>query len=496
MVLLRDNNHASNKMSSAMPPGASCKTAVCNYSTRRGHHDTSNQTQYAIKRRSMSTAMTLPRKRPRTSRGKPHSNPAVLIVCSLLFVKEEAGASSTSACDEDYVTGAATSCISTVPSSCEATSFVRTEPLQHLAAVKLEEESSYDDGPLHQVPTFFPAMEHLLTTPTSINASGNFEQQLSRCAHIFPPLSSLPWPVSPLSSSATDEFSGEYLCSSITDDFSGDDMVNWDQDCHEESCEYLSERFYEIEKDMSCIMGDAKVSCTKIETGGELREIRVAGCSGREGKQSLTTSTERLQAPKVEPLEVSDCSQLSSCLDTATNETGAEEEYRIDLGDFEPDQGDTAGGGEHSLFAEEYGHEVRCRKLALTLDYEDVVSAWRGSLFTDGSWSRATTSPDDYALDLAAWEPHSQISRTTIDELTFPPEAGKMIMITPAPLDGTCVGDDGDGLLSTARHARVLRYREKRRTRLFSKKIRYEVRKLNAERRPRMKGRFIKRTID
>lgn len=47
----------------------------------------------------------------------------------------------------------------------------------------------------------------------------------------------------------------------------------------------------------------------------------------------------------------------------------------------------------------------------------------------------------------------------------------------------------GDG----GREARVMRYREKRRTRLFSKKIRYEVRKLNAEKRPRMKGRFVKR---
>ncbi|XP_051144081.1 zinc finger protein CONSTANS-LIKE 16-like [Andrographis paniculata] len=47
---------------------------------------------------------------------------------------------------------------------------------------------------------------------------------------------------------------------------------------------------------------------------------------------------------------------------------------------------------------------------------------------------------------------------------------------------------DGD------REARVSRYREKRRTRLFAKKIRYEVRKLNAEKRPRMKGRFVKRT--
>jgi hypothetical protein len=38
------------------------------------------------------------------------------------------------------------------------------------------------------------------------------------------------------------------------------------------------------------------------------------------------------------------------------------------------------------------------------------------------------------------------------------------------------------------REARVLRYREKRRTRLFSKKIRYQVRKVNADCRPRMKA--------
>lgn len=37
------------------------------------------------------------------------------------------------------------------------------------------------------------------------------------------------------------------------------------------------------------------------------------------------------------------------------------------------------------------------------------------------------------------------------------------------------------------REASVLRYREKRQNRLFSKKIRYEVRKLNAEKRPRIK---------
>ncbi|KAF3454861.1 hypothetical protein FNV43_RR05309 [Rhamnella rubrinervis] len=46
---------------------------------------------------------------------------------------------------------------------------------------------------------------------------------------------------------------------------------------------------------------------------------------------------------------------------------------------------------------------------------------------------------------------------------------------------------------STRREASVLRYKEKRQSRLFSKKIRYQVRKLNADKRPRLKGRFVKR---
>ncbi|KAK9124614.1 hypothetical protein Sjap_014216 [Stephania japonica] len=48
----------------------------------------------------------------------------------------------------------------------------------------------------------------------------------------------------------------------------------------------------------------------------------------------------------------------------------------------------------------------------------------------------------------------------------------------------------------TRREARVLRYKEKRQSRLFSKKIRYQVRKINAEKRPRLKGRFVKRVPD
>ncbi|CAN1165662.1 Protein CHLOROPLAST IMPORT APPARATUS 2 [Linum perenne] len=51
-------------------------------------------------------------------------------------------------------------------------------------------------------------------------------------------------------------------------------------------------------------------------------------------------------------------------------------------------------------------------------------------------------------------------------------------------------GGGGGGM----REASVLRYKEKRLSRLFSKKIRYQVRKVNADQRPRMKGRFVRRS--
>lgn len=44
------------------------------------------------------------------------------------------------------------------------------------------------------------------------------------------------------------------------------------------------------------------------------------------------------------------------------------------------------------------------------------------------------------------------------------------------------------------REARVLRYREKRKNRRFEKTIRYASRKAYAETRPRIKGRFAKRS--
>ncbi|XP_028071983.1 zinc finger protein CONSTANS-LIKE 12-like [Camellia sinensis] len=54
-------------------------------------------------------------------------------------------------------------------------------------------------------------------------------------------------------------------------------------------------------------------------------------------------------------------------------------------------------------------------------------------------------------------------------------------------------GGGGEEWKLGKREASVLRYKEKRQNRLFSKRIRYEVRKINAKKRPCMKGRFVKR---
>ncbi|KAI5069468.1 hypothetical protein GOP47_0016123 [Adiantum capillus-veneris] len=129
-------------------------------------------------------------------------------------------------------------------------------------------------------------------------------------------------------------------------------------------------------------------------------------------------------------------------------------------------------------FCADSPHTANNFKLGLKLNFEDVLSSWsdRGNFWTDGHRPSVVAN----CLDLLGG--------------CFVPDIN----------GSSSEGSDGHQLLPTlihkskrsdggAREASVLRYREKRRTRLFSKKIRYEVRKLNAEKRPRMKGRFVKR---
>ncbi|CAN6201855.1 unnamed protein product [Urochloa humidicola] len=120
------------------------------------------------------------------------------------------------------------------------------------------------------------------------------------------------------------------------------------------------------------------------------------------------------------------------------------------------------------------------RSLSLTLNYEAIIKSWGSSPWTGGG-----ERPPHVKLD-AAW-PHDYTGMWVVGGVVG--HAGAEELGMAAARLGMMGGGGGDG----GREARVSRYREKRRTRLFSKKIRYEVRKLNAEKRPRMKGRFVKR---
>ncbi|RZC61140.1 hypothetical protein C5167_022918 [Papaver somniferum] len=120
------------------------------------------------------------------------------------------------------------------------------------------------------------------------------------------------------------------------------------------------------------------------------------------------------------------------------------------------------------------------KAISLRLNYEAVISAWaaQGSPWTTGG--RPPSNHDDYWPEYLGTSRNAEVHHHGYGDVGGGGAAG-----------GGHVGmSGGDG----GREARVSRYREKRRTRLFSKKIRYEVRKLNAEKRPRMKGRFVKRT--
>lgn len=63
-----------------------------------------------------------------------------------------------------------------------------------------------------------------------------------------------------------------------------------------------------------------------------------------------------------------------------------------------------------------------------------------------------------------------------------------------AEVSNPYAGRGASAVLGQEREARLMRYREKRKNRKFEKTIRYASRKAYAETRPRIKGRFAKRT--
>ncbi|CAL5367491.1 unnamed protein product [Camellia sinensis] len=86
-----------------------------------------------------------------------------------------------------------------------------------------------------------------------------------------------------------------------------------------------------------------------------------------------------------------------------------------------------------------------------------------------------STMSDDVSVSVSVSASHSRPPKGTIDLFSSPLHMPSQL----SPMD---------------REARVLRYREKKKARKFEKTIRYASRKAYAETRPRIKGRFAKRT--
>ncbi|CAI7854944.1 unnamed protein product [Closterium sp. NIES-54] len=153
--------------------------------------------------------------------------------------------------------------------------------------------------------------------------------------------------------------------------------------------------------------------------------------------------------------------------------------------------------------------ELQQQSPSLRLNYEDVISAW-----SDQAPEGQSPWIEQEEEEGASAEKRDGLNRPLLAHLpglaTASPSLPGSAQDTTMPSPGQQWGeheqqqheqeqpvmdsDTFEPFSNEGREARVLRYREKRRNRLFSKKIRYEVRKVNADQRPRVKGRFVKRT--
>ncbi|XP_022755393.1 zinc finger protein CONSTANS-LIKE 5-like [Durio zibethinus] len=80
----------------------------------------------------------------------------------------------------------------------------------------------------------------------------------------------------------------------------------------------------------------------------------------------------------------------------------------------------------------------------------------------------------------------------SLSDISYP--FGRTMTDLSVPISATTINNQAPQVGGIDREARVLRYREKRKNRKFEKTIRYASRKAYAESRPRIKGRFAKRT--
>ncbi|XP_060193741.1 zinc finger protein CONSTANS-LIKE 16-like [Lycium barbarum] len=133
-------------------------------------------------------------------------------------------------------------------------------------------------------------------------------------------------------------------------------------------------------------------------------------------------------------------------------------------------------------------HHQQQQQLSLKLDYDEILNAWsdKGSLYLQAESPQIVPDiQDDFLAYETPFSPHGLMGSSAV--LYRVPEG-----MGSEQSESIQIEEDLN-LKAGRREASVMRYKEKRQNRLFSKTIRYQVRKLNAEKRPRVKGRFVKR---
>uniref|UniRef100_A0A7C9FCB8 CCT domain-containing protein n=1 Tax=Opuntia streptacantha TaxID=393608 RepID=A0A7C9FCB8_OPUST len=173
---------------------------------------------------------------------------------------------------------------------------------------------------------------------------------------------------------------------------------------------------------------------------------------------------------------------------------GTEEERWVSISDVVERRSSTA---EEEVTSGGGGAGSGGSSLRLKLDYEEVLNAWSGS-----GKGPFYVKAEEEEEELPQTVPDLRFEQYGVVPLWGVTSKGPWIV--PENSSNGQIGSHSQTGGSTAeggwkiglREASVLRYKEKRQSRLFAKRIRYEVRKLNAEKRPRIKGRFVKRGAD
>ncbi|KAB2064643.1 hypothetical protein E1A91_A09G036100v1 [Gossypium mustelinum] len=143
----------------------------------------------------------------------------------------------------------------------------------------------------------------------------------------------------------------------------------------------------------------------------------------------------------------------------------------------------SGGGGDGGYDGGAWWSKKKMKKLlALKLDYEEIMNAWsdKGPLYIEGESPQIVPHLHQPSPNVVMDGMGSASNVWKVPEMASDLKIKEEI-------------EEKEEWRKGHREASVLRYKEKRQNRLFSKRIRYEVRKLNAEKRPRLKGRFVKR---